>query len=104
MLDCTSTSLCVSDRRSGNCALLHLGQLWTLLVSQEKEAAYWFALRLRRFVLAAGGMELLVYGGEVPMESWLATYRCRKGGTVQCAAALVTQLFEVMLGKRATSH
>jgi len=38
------------------------------------------------------------------LESWLATYRRRMVGTVQFAAALVTQPFEVTLGKRATSH
>ena len=38
------------------------------------------------------------------MESWLATHRRRMGGIVQSAAALVMQLFEVMLGKHATWH
>ena len=42
--------------------------------------------------------------GEVLMESWLATYRHCMGGIVQSAAALVTQLFEVMLGKHAMLH
>jgi len=41
---------------------------------------------------------------KVYMESWLATYRHRMGGVVQSAAALVTQLFKVMLGKCATLH